>query len=799
MSRKLLTLILIVGAFAMASVPAKAQMSDEAVISFVKEGMSSGRSQKEIATELAARGVTKEQAERIKAKYDQEQTSQSGAARVSGEQERQRRMSDNALESNAAEIDIVSTEVDTAGVKEVYGRNIFATKQLSFAPSSNLPTPVNYVLGPGDEVIIDIWGTNQATIRQIISPDGTINVPDLGLISLNGMKVKDADSYLRKKLGQIYSVDGENAKSEIKLTLGNIRTIQVNLMGEVANPGTYFLSSLSNIYHALYRAGGVSELGSLRDIQLIRKGKKIATVDIYELIREGRMNDIILEEGDIVRVPSYKVIVDITGNVKRPMAYELKAGETVADLVDYAAGFTGNAYSDNIRLIRQNGKEYQIFTVPSSDYETFTLMDGDAITVGAMIDRFSNKIEIKGAVYRPGAYELGDKIQTVSQLIAQADGLKGDAFTNRALLTRERDDLTLEIIPLNVAGILNGTAEDVKLAKNDVVYIPSIHDLNDVASITVEGEVAKPGTFVFADNTTIEDAIILAGGLLESASTVKIDVSRRINNPTSDTPSGIYGESFTFAFKDGYVIDGQPGFLLKPYDHIMVRKSPDYMPQQLVRVTGEVAFPGSYAMTKKGERLSDLVAKAGGITKWAYLGGARLQRTVIGEEKTRMQSMTKFLDSSKDTVDTKRLDMGNRYFVGIDLAKALAHPGSDADLVLREGDVLGIPEYINTVKISGNVMFPNTVTYDSKMTVREYVTLAGGYGHRAKRSKAYIIYLNGNIEKARRFSSKVVEPGCEIVVPEKPEKKNNIENVLGISTSITSMATMIATLVSIIK
>lgn len=799
MSRKLLTLILFVCALAMVSVPSYAQMSDDAVIAYLKDGIASGRSQKEMATELAAKGVTKEQAERIKAKYEEEQASQSGASRVSGEQERQRRTSENALESHAADMDVVATEVDTAGVKEVYGRNIFKIKGLSFAPSANLPTPVNYVLGAGDEVIIDIWGTNQTTIRQTISPDGTINIPDLGLVSLSGMKVNDANSYLRKKLGQIYSVDGADAKSEIKLTLGDIRTIQVNLMGEVANPGTYFLSSLSNIYHALYRAGGVSELGSLRDIQLVRKGKKIATVDIYELIRDGKMDDTILEEGDIITVPSNKIIVDITGSIKRPMAYEMKPGETVADLIDYAAGFAGDAYTDNIRLVRQNGKEYQIATVTSSDYGTFTLMDGDAITVGTMIDRFSNRVEIKGAIYRPGAFELGDKIQTVSQLIAYADGLKGDAFPNRALITREREDLTLEIIPFDVTKVLNGTAEDVKLAKNDVVYIPSIHDLNDVASISIEGEVAKPGSFVFAENTTIEDAIILAGGLLESASTVKIDVSRRITKPTSEAPSGIYGEVFTFAFKDGYVIDGQPGFLLKPYDHIMVRKSPDYMPQQLVKVTGEVAFPGSYPMVKKEERISDLVAKAGGITKWAYLRGARLQRKIIGEEKTRMLSTKEFFDSARDSLNMKRLDMDERYFVGIDLTKALANPGSDADLVLREGDILGIPEYINTVKISGNVMFPNTVTYDPNMTVRKYVTMAGGYGYRSQRSKAYVIYLNGTIEKARRFSSKVVEPGCEIVIPEKPEKKSHLQDALSITSSVTSMAAMLATMISVLK
>ena len=799
MSRKLLTLIFLVCAFAMVSVPSYAQMTDDAVITYLKNGVAAGRSQKEMAKELAAKGVTKEQAERIKAKYEQEQASQAGTAKGPGEQGRLRRMDENALELQELEMDIDSTSVDTTDVREVYGRNIFKIKELTFAPNANLPTPVNYVLGAGDEVIIDIWGTNQTTIRQIISPDGTINIPDLGLVSLSGMKVKDADSYLRKKLGQIYSVDGADAKSEIKLTLGNIRTIQVNLMGEVANPGTYFLSSLSNVYHALYRAGGVSELGSLRDIQLVRKGKKIATIDIYEFIRDGKMDDTILQDGDVITVPSYKVIVDIAGSIKRPMAYEMKQGETVADLIEYAAGFAGDAYSDNISIVRQNGREYQIATVSLSDYGTFTLMDGDAITVGTMLDRFSNRVQIDGAVYRPGAYELGDKIKTVSQLIAFADGLKGDAFTNRALITREREDLTLEIIPFDVTKVLNGTAEDIKLAKNDVVYIPSIHDLNDVASISIEGEVAKPGSFVFAENTTIEDAIILAGGLLESASTVRIDVSRRINKPTSETPTGIYGEVFTFAFKDGYVIDGQPGFILKPYDHIMVRKSPDYMPQQLVKVTGEVAFPGSYSMVKKEERISDLVAKAGGITNWAYLRGARLQRKIIGEEKTRMLSTKEFFDSARDSVNMKRLDMDERYFVGIDLAKALANPGSDADLVLREGDILGIPEYINTVKISGNVMFPNTVTYDPNMTVRKYVTMAGGYGYRSQRSKAYVIYLNGTIEKARRFSSKVVEPGCEIVIPEKPEKKSNLQDALSITSSVTSMAAMLATMISVLK
>jgi len=774
-------------------------MSDDAVIAYVQSGMATGRSQKDMAEDLVSKGVTKAQAERIKARYEQEQASQADAAKVAGVQERQRRNSDGALSTEAGDIDAVSVEVAAPGAKNVFGRSIFRAGNLTFAPSANLPTPVNYVLGPGDEVIIDIWGTNQATIRRTISPDGTINIPDVGMISLNGMTIKQADSYMKKKLGQIYSVDGDNAKSEIKLTLGNIRTIQVNMMGEVANPGTYYLSSLSNIYHALHRAGGVSRLGTLRDIQLIRNGKVIATVDIYDFIREGKMDDTILEEGDIINVPTYDIIVDIAGNVKRPMSYELKEGETIADLIDYAAGFTGDAYTKNIRMIRKNGSEYQIFTINEPDYASFRLMEGDALAVGAMLDRFENRIEIKGAVYRPGTYELGDEIGTVKQLIEKSEGLKGDAFTNRALITREREDLTIELLPVDIGAIMSGTAPDVALVKNDVLFIPSIHDLKDLGSITVGGEVAKPGTFVYADNTTLEDAIMLAGGLLESASTVKIEVSRRIKNPESMTQSDTIGVVYTFAFKDGYVLDGEAGFLLEPYDRVYVRRSPGYVPQTSVSISGEVIFPGSYILTHKEERLSDLVAKAGGFNSWAYVRGARLLRQMNAEEAARLAAAGQVLQNINDNMNVGGIDRSRVYSVGIELDKALKNPGGDFDLVLREGDLLIIPEYINTVKISGNVMYPNVVTYDPGMTVRDYVQMAGGYGFRTKKSKSYVIYLNGTVQKARRWSKGVVEPGCEIVIPQKREKESKIENILGISTTAASLGTMIATIGNIIK
>lgn len=806
MTKKLLIIITMAFAFALAAVPAKAQMSDDAVIAYVKDGMATGKSQNDMIKELAAAGVTKEQAERIKQSMEKDQTGQTDAVKVAGAQERQRRVNQGVLETEAGSMDVIAADIaeqngeEEVSAKDIFGQTIFTNRNLTFAPSANLPTPINYRLGPGDEVIIDIWGTNQATIRQTISPEGYINIPDIGLVNLNGMTVKEADAYMRRKLSQIYSVDGADASSDIKLTLGNIRTIQVNLMGELEVPGTYSLSSFSNLLHAVYRAGGVSPIGSLRDIQLIRNGKKYATVDLYDLILKGQAPDnLILEEGDIVIVPPYKQLVDIDGSVKRPMYYEMKDGETVQDIINYAGGFSGDAYKENVRIVRQNGREYQVFTVEAPQYDEFILKDGDAITVGTMIDRYENRLEIKGAVYRPGIYQLGDDINTVSQLIRKADGLKGDAFTNRGLLHREREDLTLEVIPLDIKAILDGTAEDIALKRNDIVYIASVHELKDIGTITIEGEVARPGTFIFEDNTSLEDIIMQAGGLLESASTVKIDVSRRVKDPESLVQPETIADVFSFSFKDGYIIDGDPGFILHPYDYVYVRKSPGYQAQGRVTVSGEVMFPGEYVLTSKAERLSDLVARAGGLNQWAYVRGARLIRHTLAEERNRTRAGMVVITSGRDSVNVENLDLDDQYSVGIDLEAALANPGSEDDLVLRRDDILLIPEYINTVKISGNVMYPNVVGYNSNMTVRDYVEQAGGYGYRPKRSKAYVIYMNGTIARARSHSRGVVEPGCEIVIPQKRDKESKLSEIMSIATTSSSIATMLATIYNIIK
>ena len=785
-------------------------MSDNQVVEYVKTATAAGKSQKQIMTELAAKGVTRAQAERIKKRYEKQQASEQTMGAVA--KNRQRHSVNVTTEVSEGDMDLIAAEMNNPteqntddAAKLVFGRNIFNSKNLTFAPNQNIATPANYKLGPGDEVIIDIWGANQNTIRQIISPDGYINVDNLGLVYLNGMSVSEADKYLRKELNKIYSgITNDEPTSEIKVTLGQIRTIQINVMGEVAVPGTYALSSLSTIFHALYKAGGVNNLGSLRNIALMRDGKKVAEVDIYDFILKGKtMSDVRLQEGDVIIVPPYEMLIDIQGNVKRPMFYEMKNGETVQTLIEYAGNFTGDAYTKNLRIIRQNGREYQIFTVDNIDYSVFKLMDGDVLKIGAMLDRFANRLEIKGAVYRPGVYQFSEQVNTVRLLVEKAEGVMGDAFLGRAVLHREREDLTKEVIQVDLKNILNGTKPDIALQRNDVLYIPSIHDLQDLGTITVFGEVARPGEFPFAENTTLEDIIIQAGGLKESASSVRVDVSRRIKDSKSTKISDKIGELYTFALKDGFVVDGDTGFILEPYDQIYVRRSPSYQQQINVTVEGEILYSGTYALTQKSERLSDLIKKAGGVTPYSYIKGSKLLRKANKEEIEHMHNVEKLMKREMGALtDSLKLDLDSIFSVGIDLEKALAAPGGIADIVLREGDRLIIPEITNTVKINGAVMLPNTVTYTKNKTVKDYINQAGGYANGAKKTKAFIIYMNGDIAKIKGSGKNQIEPGCEIIIPIKDKSKANqwnIQTILGIASTLSSLGLTAASVANLIK
>lgn len=815
--RRLITLFFLI--FVLSGVAMAQQMSDDQVIQYVKEANKSGKSQKQITTELLRRGVTKEQVSRIQQKYSESNTV-SNKSNEMPSQLRQRTLVDDGggqrRTTDYSEVgmldETVGGRVDnradntaiTDNASQIFGHDVFTNRNLTFEPSINLATPVDYRLGPGDEVIIDVWGASENTIRQSISPEGTIQVSGLGPVQLSGMTVKDANAYLQREFSKIYSgISGSEPTSQIKLTLGDIRTIQINIMGEVAVPGTYTLSSFSSVFHALYRAGGVNKIGSLRSIKVVRNGKTIADLDVYDYLMKGKMkDDIRLQEGDVIIVNPYESLVRIAGKVKRPMFYEMKPTETVATILNYAGGFTGDAYKKAVRIIRKSGREHQVYNVDEMDYSVFRLDDGDSISVDAVLKRFENRVEIRGAVYRSGLYELSGTVNTVKQLIKKAEGLRGDAFLNRALLDRENEDLSHEVIAVDLGGLLKGTVADIPLQKNDILYIPSIHDLKEEETISIHGEVANPGTFLFSKNMTIEDLLVQSGGLLEAAATTKVDITRRIKDPKSTSFSSVLGKTYSFDIKDGLVVGGEGDFHLEPFDEVYVRKSPAYRKQQNVVVAGEVLFGGNYALVKKNERLSDLISKAGGITPDAYVKGARLIRKMTEEEQRRQADAVRMarMGEGKDSISVEKLNISDTYTVGINLEKAISNPGSDFDLVLREGDVLFIPEYINTVKISGAVMYPNTVLYKRGESLRYYINQAGGYGNLAKKKKAYVVYMNGTVSRLKSRDKKAIEPGCEIIVPSKEEKKRmSTAEILGMGSTTASIAAMIATMVNLFK
>ena len=793
-----LILLLMLGA-----APVAAQtMSDSQVLEYVKEGIRQGKEQKQLASELARKGVTKEQATRVKQLYEQQNNV--NASNATGTDVNESRLREEMKENTSDMLEDHPSTQDLARSNQVFGRNIFNTRNLTFEPSVNIATPLNYRLGPGDEVIIDIWGASQNTIRQQISPDGTINIQKIGPVNLNGLTIAEANDYLKKTLNKIYNGlnNTNDPTSDIRLTLGSIRTIQINVMGEVVQPGTYSLSSFSTVFHALYRAGGVSDIGSLRNVQLVRNGKNIATIDVYQFIMKGNIqDDIRLQEGDVVIVPAYDVLVKIDGKVKRPMRFEMKKDENLSTLISYAGGFDADAYTRSLRVVRQNGQEYEVNTVKDLDYSVYKMRNGDVVTAEAILNRFTNKLEIRGAVYRPGIYQLNGKLNTVRELVNEAQGLTGDAFLNRAVLYRQREDLTTEVIPVDIKAIMDGTSQNIILAKNDILYIPSIHDLEDRGDVVIHGEVAKPDSYPYADNMTLEDLIIQAGGLREAASVVRVDVSRRIKNPRSTVDNDTIGQIYTFSLKEGFVVDGTPGFILQPYDEVYVRRSPGYQAQQNVVVEGEILFGGSYAMTSREERLSDLINKAGGTTNYAYLRGAKLTRVATEGEKKRMGDVIRLMSRQlgEAMMDSLGVRVEDHFTVGIDLEKAIANPGSASDLVLREGDVVFIPKNTNTVTINGAVMVPNTVSYIAGKNIDYYLNQAGGYSDNAKKSKKFIVYMNGQVTKVKGSGKKQIEPGCEIIVPSKSKKRTNMGEILGYATSFSSLGMMIASIANLIK
>ncbi len=825
----MMALILVgaIGAFAQS-------MTDDQIITFIQKESEKGTSQQQIVTELIGKGVTTAQLQRVRRKAQTMlQTQKNGGSLIGngGKVSTQRTQYDQygqpidveeqmrnqplgssqtafGIEPDDSLMIYMEAKDET---RRVFGRDIFNKQNLTFQPSTNMATPANYVLGPGDQVVIDVWGASQQKFAETISPDGNITIEGVGLIRLGGLSVKKARSVLQSHLEQRYS------DCQFNLSVGDIRTIQVQVAGEVNMPGTYSLSSLSSAFNALYAAGGINDNGTLRDIKVYRAGRMIATVDVYDyLINGNSAGDIRLQDNDVIVVGAYDCLVNVTGKIKRPMWYEMKSSETVKQLMTYSGGFTGDAYTDKVRLVRKAGAEYSVHTIDEFDMATFTLKDLDEVQVDSVRARFSNMVEVRGAVKHAGQFQLGDKIQTVRDLLLAADGLSEDAYQERAVMHRQKDDLTLEMVGIDVKGLLEGRIADIPLKKNDLLFIPSHTEMLGERKLTINGEVLYPGIYPYADKTTIQDLILQSGGFTEAASLARVDVFRRVRDAKAVMDNKQSAESFSFSLDEAYALTQDTVFYLKPYDEVYVRKSPAYEPQQNVTVRGEVSFAGQYGMTSKDYRLSDLVKAAGGFTQLAYVPGARLMRRMTEEEKLQRdnslkqeqirmyeESMKKEVTSSFEEMDTllsMKLNLDDTYPVALDLETALKEPGSLEDIVLREGDVLTIPQYSNTVKISGEVAHPISMNYVKGKDLSYYIAHAGGYGNKARKGNVYAIYANGGVEKVKRHSSKAIQPGCEIVVPTKPEKTGMATSeIMAIASGGASLASVVVALISILK
>lgn len=792
-------------------------LTDAQVMQYAARQKKAGMSETEIAANLLQRGATMAQLQQLRQQYSQqiEKSGMSGTVdnAISGAENRMRinnggsgQIRQNYSDAHQQQISRMTQRqpvlqpgdldylVEESG-KKVFGRDIFNNKNLTFEPQMNIATPQNYVLGPGDKLIIDIYGASQESLSLTVSPDGDITVPGCGPVHVSGLTVSSAQARIKSRLGEYYS------SSDIKTTVGQTRSILVNVMGEVKTPGTYTLSAFATVFHAIYMAGGINELGTLRNIKVFRQGKLITVVDVYEFILNGRLaGNVRLQDNDVIQVGPYDCLVDITGRVKRPMAYEMRKDESLATLLRYSGGFASNAYKESIRLLRKSGRRKSVHMIEEFELSDFKVTDGDSVIVDSIIDRYENMVEIKGAVFRPGLFELGEKVNSVRSLVEAAAGISEEAMLSRAVLRRMKPNRTQEVIAIDLEGVLSGTLPDMPLQNEDVLFIPTLAEHLNLRTLTITGEVIFPGTYEYADGMTLEDLVLQAGGLTDAASSVKIDVNRRLRDQHAREGGMEVAKTFSFSLKDNYVTDGEKNFVLEPYDIVQVRRSPVFRTPVQVTISGEVTFRGNYTMETKNQRLSDVVKAAGGVLPGAYIRGARLIRHMTDDERSRMQNVIKLARQTadaKDSIALEKLSLETTYSVGIHLDEALANPGCSQDIELVDGDHLIIPQYNHTVRISGDVNSPNTVAFEDGESYKYYVEQAGGFAQRARKSHTYIVYQNGTIAKAKKGK---IEPGCEIVVPSKgPRDPLSVQQWVSIGTSLASLGTMFATIAHLVK
>lgn len=812
------------------------EMSDAQIRQFLHQVESSGLTEAQLEQVAMAKGMSSVEVQKLRARInDLKKASPRDGQGLGISSSTRNQFQDTTL--NRGQLDTQSDAEKALGKlkPQIFGASLFKNAHPQFQPNLEIATPKNYVIGTGDELMIEIYGNSEASYQLRVSPEGNINIPYIGIVSVGGATIEVATSRIKNRLSSIYS-GISTGNTQVNITLSNIRSIKVILSGEIVQPGTYTLPSIATVFNALYSSGGPTDNGSLRDIRVLRNGKEIASLDVYDFLMRGSLEgNITLQDQDVIYVPPYLSRVELSGEVKRSMLFEVKPGENFDDLLRYAGGFTENAYKARIKVIKTTGVERRIEDLLASQFGQYEPQSGDKFTVSRILDRFENRVTIHGAVFRPGEYELSTGL-TLSMLIKKADGVKEDAFLNRGYILRLKPDLQSEQLTFNVSNILAGIDPDITLLKEDIVQISSITDLKDEYKVTIQGEVRVPDTFAYAENMTVGNLIQMAGGFKESASPNRIEIARRVGSTDVNDTSAPAAEVFTINVSRDLRIE-DPGFILHPFDIVSIRTESGYEVQMQVKLEGEVRYPGIYTITRKNERISDIIERAGGLTVFAYAEGASLKRpsaeTIRKEEERKkklelakkkapagvdveaiLEAEEAEAENERRLLNLQRLsqdptatlsasdleEIVSSDLVGIDLERILEKPSSRYNLFLEDGDVITIPKALQTVKVTGEVLRPNNIVYKKGQSFKSYVKGAGGFTVNGSKNGAYIQYANGSVDAPSNFlffrSYPDVKPGAEIFVPKRaPREKLSAQGWVGVSSAIVSMAVMIFTLV----
>jgi protein involved in polysaccharide export with SLBB domain len=796
-------------------------LTDNQIKQLLAQAQANGLSDSQIIQQAEAMGLPPAQAQilqkriaSIRANGAGQSGSNSSSDTTSGRPRRMNFPGDTSLRTDSNKL---KNNIFQTLKPKIFGSDLFTNGGSAFEPNLRLATPANYIVGPDDQLVINVFGNSEVTWNPTVTPEGNISIPGVGLVNVGGKTIEQVSALIKNKLSANKYAIGHG--TNVQVSLGNIRSISVILAGEVRKPGTYTLPSLATVFNALYAAGGPDDNGSYRQIEIIRDNRLYKTLDVYDFLTKGELKgNIVLQDQDVVRVPTYRVRAEMRGEVKIPALFEVLPGETLQDVLNFAGGFTSEAYTALIRVSQIADQQRRLTDVPAADFKNYIPLQGDIYMVDTVLERYENRVTINGAVFRPGDYELQNGM-TVTQLIAKAAGLKEDAFMSLGRITRLNPDNTRASITFNVKDIEDKAAPDIALQREDVVDISSIFDLRDRYTVTINGAVRKPGTFKYADSLSLEALIVKAGSFAQGGSPIRIEVARRIDNADRMSKSSKVALVFTTDV-DPNLKKQNVDFILHPYDIVSVYSLPGYEKQRTITIEGEVQYPGPYTLQQKDEKISDVIKRAGGITAFADPDGATLKRNylaLLGLDKNtadsleieknialRVNALQKtFRDSSK-TDSSKTAPPPRNDYIGIDLRKILSDPGSVTDLILEEGDTLRVPKQQQIVRINGEVLYPSAVVFTSNKSFNSYVSNAGGFSPEALRRGAYIIYANGTVKGSRKFlffnTRPRVTPGSEIVVPKKPYSPPiQPAEIIGITSGLASIATVIFAIISLHK